>query len=95
MQAAALILNRGIPTLKASHAPVEILTAKQLESMSQSQRADAISAAALAGRVPADVAAALLDSIAKNCQIFESTELAERVAELEQQAQAHQGSRRW
>lgn len=95
LQAAALILNRGVPILKASHEPVQILTAEQLEAMTPSQRADIVNEAAMTGRVPADVAVNLLDAIAKGVAIFESSELAERVEQLEQQAQAHQGSRRW
>ncbi|WP_429108591.1 DUF5681 domain-containing protein [Aeromonas media] len=93
LQAAALILSRGIPTLKASHEPVQILTTSQLEFMSPSQRADAINNAALTGRVSADVAANLLDGITKGCAILESTDLAERVTELEQKA-AQRGERR-
>jgi hypothetical protein len=93
MAAASLILSRGVPTLKASHEPVQILTAGQLEAMSPAQRAEAINAAALSGRVPADVASALLEGIAKGCTILESTELAERVAELEQRAEQQRAHR--
>ncbi|WP_335854889.1 hypothetical protein [Aeromonas veronii] len=90
LQAAALILSRGIPTLKASLAPVEFLTSAQLEGMSPSQRADAINEAAITGIIPADVAASLLDGIAKGCAILESNELVERLDKLEQKA-AQQG----
>ena len=83
MQAAALILARGVPTIKASHEPVQILTGEQLKAMTPAQRAEAINAAALAGRVPADVAASLLEGLAKGCAIAEHTEMIERIEALE------------
>lgn len=83
MQAAALVLNRGIPTLKASHQPVEILTAEQLESMTAAEKAEHINSAAMEGRIPADIASALLDGITKQRAIVESDELEHRIAHLE------------
>lgn len=82
LQAAAIILSRGLRPLKAAHEPIRILTAPQLEAMSPAERADAVNTAALAGKLPADVAAALLDGIAKGCAIVESTTLAAEVAAM-------------
>ncbi|MFM4870939.1 hypothetical protein [Aeromonas caviae] len=84
LQACALILARGVQPLRPSLAPVRILTQAQLASMSPAQRADAVNAAALSGKLPADVAASLLDGIAKACAIFESSELEARLAALEE-----------
>lgn len=95
LQACALILSRGVPTLRPALEPVKVLSAAQLAKMSAYERAEAITAAALAGVIPADVAAALLDGIAKGCAIFESSELAQRVEMLEQLAEnEQQGVRR-
>ncbi len=94
LQAAALILNRGVPPLKAAHEPLRILTQAQLADMTPAQRADAVNTAALAGKLPADVAAALLDGIAKGCAIVESSELLERIEQLESLAETDRGVRR-
>lgn len=84
LQAAALILSRGVPPLKAAHEPVGLLTPEQLQTMTPAQRADVVSNAALAGALPADVADALLSGIMKGCQIVESAELEARIAALEE-----------
>jgi hypothetical protein len=88
LQACALLLSRGVPTLRPTLEPVKVLTAAQLKSMTASQRADAINAAALSGVIPADVAVALIDGIAKSCAVLEHTTFEERLAALEQ-AQGH------
>lgn len=83
MQAAALILSRGVPTLKASHEPVELITAAEFEQMTTQQRAEAILAAAVSGRVAPDVAQQLIASLTAVAGVTEWAELAQRVAELE------------
>lgn len=84
LQAAALILARGVPPLRPSLAPTRIRTAAPLSEMSPADRAEAVTTAALAGQLPADVADALLSGIMKGCQIVESSELEARIAALEE-----------
>lgn len=84
MQAAALILARGVPPLRPSLAPTRIRTAAPLSEMSPADRAEAVTTAALAGQLPADVADALLSGIMKGCQIVESSQLEARIAALEE-----------
>lgn len=93
LQAAALILARGVQPLRPSLAPVRVISAAALAKLSPAQRAEAVNAAALSGKLPPDVAAALLDGIAKGCSIYESSELLGRIEQLEQQAEQH-GARR-
>ena len=83
MQAAALILARGIPTLKATVEPVELITAAEFEQMTTQERAEAILAAAVTGRVPPDVAQQLIASLTAVAGVTEWAELARRVEELE------------
>lgn len=90
LQAAALILARSVGTIRPRHEPVRVISAAALAKLSPAQRAEAVNAAALSGKLPPDVAAALLDGIAKGCAIFESTELLARVEQLEQLADAEE-----
>lgn len=90
LHACALILARGVPTLRPALEPVAILSAAQLARLSPSERALAVNNAALAGKVPADVADALLSGIAKGCSIYESSELLTRVEQLELMAQTEE-----
>lgn len=83
MQAAALVLSRGVPTLKATQEPVELITAAEFEQMTTTERAEAILAAAVTGRVPPDVAQQLMASLTAVAGVTEWAELARRVEELE------------
>ncbi len=83
MQAAALVLARGVPTLKATVEPVELITAAEFEQMTTQERAEAILAAAVTGRVPPDVAQQLIASLTAVAGVTEWAELARRVEELE------------
>lgn len=83
LQAAALILARGVPTLKATQEPVELFDPRVFEAMDTRQRAEAILAAAVTGRVPADVAQQLISSLTAVAGVTEWQDLAERVRELE------------
>lgn len=84
--AMALLLSRALPPARAVLPLVGVATAQALAGTSPAERALLVEGAALSGQMPADVAAALLDGIAKSCQIFESTDLAERLAALEAKA---------
>lgn len=95
-QAAALILNRGIPNLRPNLERVEVLTAEQIASMSPGQKADAVNASALTGKIPPDTAAALLAGIQSQLAIVEVSELAEEVAEMKAHMEQQNGGRgRW
>ena len=83
MQAAALILARGVPTLKATQEPVELITAAEFEQMTTPERAEAILAAAVSGRIAPDVAQQLITSLTAVAGVTEWAELARRVEELE------------
>ena len=83
MQAAALVLARGVPTLKATQEPVELITAAEFEQMTTPERAEAILAAAVSGRVALDVAQQLIVSLTAVAGVTEWAELARRVEELE------------
>nr|WP_139751291.1 hypothetical protein [Aeromonas media] len=83
MQAAALILARGVPTLKATQEPVELITAAEFEQMTTQERAEAILAAAVSGRIAPDVAKQLLESLGACANIAEWADLAERIEALE------------
>lgn len=83
MQAAALVLSRGVPPLRATLEPVELITASDWEQMDTRQRAEAILAAAVSGRVAPDVAQQLIASLTAVAGVTEWAELARRVEELE------------
>ena len=83
MQAAALVLARGVPTLKATQEPVELITAAEFEQMTTPERAEAILAAAVSGRIAPDVAQQLITSLTAVAGVTEWAELAQRVEELE------------
>ena len=83
MQAAALVLARGVPTLKATQEPVELITAAEFQQMTTEQRAEAILAAAVSGRVAPDVAQQLIASLTAVAGVTEWAELVARVEELE------------
>lgn len=91
LQAAALILSRGVPPLKAAHEPVRILTAAALADMSPAQRADAVNVATMTGKLPPDVGQAILAGIQSQIAIVESTELAAEVAEMKAQMEKQNG----
>ena len=83
LQAAALVLARGVPTLKATQEPVELITAAEFEQMTTPERAEAILAAAVTGRVPPDVAQQLIASLTAVAGVTEWADLAERIEALE------------
>lgn len=83
MQAAALILARGVPALKATLEPVILMTGQEYKAMNTAERAEAILAAAVTGRVPPDVAQQLIASLTAVAGVTEWAELAARVEELE------------
>lgn len=88
LQACSLLLSKTIPPLRSSHEAVTLIDAEALGAMTASQRAALINEAAITGRLPPDVALLLLDGIQKEYQITESTELLERLEQLE--IKAHQ-----
>lgn len=88
LQACALLLSKTIPPIRSSHEAVTLIDADALQGMTASQRAALINQAAITGRLPPDVALLLLDGIQKEYQITESTELLERLEQLE--IKAHQ-----
>ncbi len=83
MQAAALILARGVPTLKAAQEPVALFDSSEFEEMTTQQKAEAILTAAVTGRVPVDIAHQLIASLTAVAGVTEWQELAERVREFE------------
>ncbi|EIM6092567.1 hypothetical protein LNM89_004959 [Escherichia coli] len=83
MQAAALILARGVPALKATLEPVILMTGQEYKAMNTAERAEAIMGAALSGTVPPDVAKQLLESLGACANIAEWADLAERIEALE------------
>lgn len=88
LQACSLLLSKTIPPLRSSHEAVTLIDAETLQAMTASQRAALINEAAILGKLPADIALLLLDGIQKEYQITESTELLERLEQLE--IKAHQ-----
>ncbi|RWT76775.1 hypothetical protein [Aeromonas caviae] len=84
LQACSLLLSKTIPPLRSSHEAVALVDADALGAMPPSQRAALINEAAITGRLPADIALALLDGIEREYRILESTELCERFEALEQ-----------
>ena len=83
LQACALLLSKTIPSIRSSHEAVALVDAETLQAMTAAQRAGLINEAAITGRLPPDVALLLLDGIQKEYQITESTELLERLEQLE------------
>lgn len=83
LQACSLLLSKTIPPLRSSHEAVRLIDAETLQGMSASHRAAMINEAAILGKLPADIALLLLDGIQKEYQITESTELLERLEQLE------------
>ena len=83
LQAAALILARGVPALKATLEPVILMTGQEYKAMNTAERAEAIMGAALSGTVPPDVAKQLLESLGACANIAEWADLAERIEALE------------
>ena len=84
LQACSLLLSKTVPPLRSSHEAVVLIDADALQAMTASQRAALINEAAITGRLPADIALALLDGIEREYRILESTELCERFEALEQ-----------
>lgn len=87
LQALQVLLSRTVPPLRPVHDPVSVISESELATMPASQVAAEITSAAVQGRLSADVANMLLDGLQKQYQITESTELAERLAELESKIQ--------
>ena len=83
LQACALLLSKTVPPLRSSHEVVALIDAETLQGMSASQRAARVNEAAIAGRLPPDVALLLLDGIEREYRIAENTELLERFERLE------------
>jgi len=83
LQACSLLLSKTIPPLRSSHEAVTLIDAETLQALSASQRAALINEAAITGRLPPDIALLLLDGIQREYQITESTELLERLEQLE------------
>lgn len=83
LQACSLLLSKTIPPLRSSHEAVTLIDAEALQAMTASQRAALINEAAITGRLPPDIALLLLDGIQREYQITESTELLERLEQLE------------
>ena len=83
LQACGLLLSKTVPPLRSSHEAVALIEADALQAMTPSQRASLINEAAITGRLPADIALLLLDGIQREYQITESTELLERLEQLE------------
>ncbi|MDX7770160.1 hypothetical protein SJR62_10025 [Aeromonas caviae] len=83
LQACSLLLSKTIPPLRSSHEAVTLIDAETLQAMTASQRAALINEAAITGRLPPDIALLLLDGIQREYQITESTELLERLEQLE------------
>lgn len=83
LQACSLLLSKTIPPLRSSHEAVTLIDAETLQDMTASQRAALINEAAITGRLPPDIALLLLDGIQREYQITESTELLERLEQLE------------
>lgn len=93
LTACGLLLRHGVPPLRASHEVTAIV--KNAADLTPSQLARAVTTSVMEGRLAADVAQAILAGLQAQVGIIESTELAERVAELEAQAEQHSGGRRW
>lgn len=88
LQACALLLSKTVPPLRSTHEAVTLIDVETLQGMSASQRAGLVNEAAITGRLPPDIALLLLDGIQREYQITESTELLERLEQLE--IKAHQ-----
>ena len=88
LQACSLLLSKTVPPLRSTHEAVTLIDVETLQGMSASQRAGLVNEAAITGRLPPDIALLLLDGIQREYQITESTELLERLEQLE--IKAHQ-----
>ncbi|WNK19364.1 DUF5681 domain-containing protein [Halomonas piscis] len=85
MAAMKLLLERVLPPLKASAAPVSI---ELPEGGSLADNAKAILSAAANGQVPGDVASQLISAIGATAKVVEIDEISERLEALE--AAAHE-----
>lgn len=83
LQACSLLLSKTVPPLRSTHEAVTLIDVETLQGMSASQRAGLVNEAAITGRLPPDIALLLLDGIQREYQITESTELLERLEQLE------------
>ncbi|MGU5717269.1 hypothetical protein [Aeromonas taiwanensis] len=83
LQACSLLLSKTVPPLRSSHEAVRLIDADALQAMTAAQRAALINQASITGRLPPDIALLLLDGIQREYQITESTELLERLEQLE------------
>lgn len=79
MQAARLLIERVIPSVRGSAEPVALPAA----SGSLSERATSILDAVNAGRLPPDVGAQLVAAVAAMARVYETEELERRIAALE------------
>ena len=80
VQAASLLLSRCLPALRPTSAAVELPGAGD----TLSQRAEAIAAAVIAGDLPPDTAADIMNLLASQARIKEVAELEQRIAVLEE-----------
>lgn len=81
--AAALLLSRALPPIRATVEPVSIPEAAS--ATTPSQQAEAIMRAAAIGDVPPDTAAALIGALAQLGRLREVDELERRIAALERE----------
>lgn len=79
ISAAALLFSRTLPPLRPQSEPPEV----DLPGTTMEQRAEAITAAALAGELSPTGAAELMGILAQQARITEITELAERLERIE------------
>lgn len=79
VQAASLLLSRCLPALRPTSAAVELPGAGK----TLAERAEAITAAAVAGELPPDAAADLMSVIAAHARVKEIAELEARISALE------------
>lgn len=85
-QAAALLLSRALPPLRAESAMNAPLGGETL-----GERTEAVTAAAVAGEIAPDVAAALMTTLTGHARVTELIELQERLDRLEAALKSTQG----
>lgn len=82
MQACRLLMERVLPPIRATDAPISI---KSPEGAGLIQQGEAVMAAAINGEVPASQAGTLLGALANLCVLKNAEETEKRLAALEQQ----------
>ncbi len=84
VQAARVLLDRVLPSLKAESLPVHL--PGLLAASTLTERAEAALEAAASGELPADVAAALVTAVGALARVVEIDEIERRIAALEQKS---------